>query len=403
MLDPWYDKHPEIFKPFLELHKTWHKFNIYDLNSLLNLLEEKKILNTNFIKIILNINEELLPKIIEIVEKLTQNEILNKDNVLSILNENNLDDLCQALDRLEEHKLLNLEKFNLVIKTSHREICVDFLIDNLLNNYLYKPTNQDLLIFLNGLITNQSISGLKDAMTLFKNSSNIYNKDNLSQIKILSQLFTISLCQTILHKHLMLASNPNTLFIDQREVTKLIYKLSAVKNNSNRVEIFFDYVASYIEIPHSPKHIKDINIEIVTISVLEMYLFKLVESIDSKEKYTCLNKRLAAIEKVGGDQDLFENIKNDVANFIELNNWRPFLCYKSLTRIIWQAINKPLDLSNLKEPLEKVRKKFEFPNPIIIRTLKCGILMFKPSELHDPCLGTIKEKPKCGVIQTRGH
>ena len=362
MLDAWQNKFPLAFADQKDYISKLTISEQLTLSEILEELDHNKILNNNLVANILVRAPENLSSIAFLVKNLCQINCLNEASIAVLLSANPL------------HKLVDDFKVIDSLDENLKDCCVDFF-----KNYSFQHHKIESL--LNFISHDVELNGLIDAMQLFKFSSFKFTEKNLDIIKTLSQVLANPLSATIFDARLRCFSDYSqpTEPLQDIEVADLIIN-ELIKHSSLEVKIhkFFDYFAEFRPCPESQKYMDDIyiNVDWLVRSAIEDYCEKLIQSIKSQQDYQNIKKLVIELKTKGGNKEICNSVKYQVASAIESEDYYSFRSYTYLMSEILPQVLKPQSDLDVSEALEEFDAKYKTSQTALIG----GVSFFNTTE-----------------------
>ncbi len=263
-----------------------------------------------------------------------------------------LSEFKKSIKHLMKHSLMLSEYVELLVSNSHPIDCAELIVRA--SDSGVKPDK------INHYLTGDIFfDGLSDAMTLFDRRQYGYSEENLKSLGILSSVLGNPLSRVIFDARLRcfsdyeMPSDP----VSSQSADEIIQRVTSLENQEARVKEFFNYFTDYRPLPPSQDYIVDINVHDLIVSKLESYCHEKINFADTFHALSQVKQMIKTLSEAGGNQDIFNAIKYDVASIIESEDLCSMRNYDDLMQAVWGELNKPqIEMRDLSDDIDEREK-----------------------------------------------
>ena len=257
--------------------------------------------------------------------------------------------LSNILDTLDSNRLLDNNIFEIIVRDKLYDLdeLNDLIITLNTSNYL----NKNIVKYL------WKSNSLESAFLIFQYSKYQMDQENFPAFIMLANLLDNPLCQTIFQSRLRVFSDystPSEPLNSAGVANTLINQLLLLEHTAEQIEVFFDYFAAFRPFPGSQKYMVFIDVDSEVSAELDNYCEMLISEIETVQDYKKVVAKINNLRENGGNDEIFNYIKYDVASSIEEQDMCSLRSFKDHMQSIKKAVMRPQpNLQNFKSELEQ--------------------------------------------------
>ncbi len=354
MLKSWQNKFQKSFEAYPNLLMQLTPQQQEQLADLLTTVEQSDLLNDESLRKLLSFSKWYLDELVYLIKKLAESHALNQSTFDYLFTTSSFCELNNNLRWLDDHKLLTAETINSLFSTPYFCSSVQLIKRALREKFPF----ESIIKFLS---RQNDLSGLSRAMTLFDLSGQPYTKEQFKALEILISVLANRLCQIIFDARLRNSSDYSELSepLSADAAVSILSQLQTVQNQEKRIALFFDFFADFRQLPPGQDDLVQVDVAEEVTKVLRDYCSLMVAAVDSQQDYLRASKTLRELQKNGGNQALFDDLKYRIASAIEFADLCSMRQYEPLMDEIRQALMKPQsELADLMESLKSSKEQF---------------------------------------------